>query len=859
MRWSSLVVFLAVGCALNHRSARDNDEHAAEAALGPPPEVEAAPAPASRRDIGAFEDLTVEVDGYFAGFGSKRVHVQIDRPMIKPGEALWIKTWNVATRGLRGDNGRAITYELVDPRGVVVETKRVQQRNGTATNDFVLAADAPGGKWIVRATDETGASDERPFVVSSYATPRIRKQLEFVREAYGPGDRVEALVELERSAGGPLAETEVQVLLQVAGQTVLDETAVTDATGAVLVGADLPEALESSDGLLTVLVAEGGVTESISRSVPIVLADLQLAFFPEGGDLVQDLPGRVYFEATNAHGEPADVAGVVEDDRGRQVAAFRSVHDGLGRLAFAPEAGRQYTARITAPVGIETRFALPEAKATGCTLRSYDDVRSVHAEVRVGVRCSERREVAVAGMLREKALDAAVVVAGPGEDAAVYLSTEAAAAEQGAVTVTVFDADRVPLAERLVYRNHGKNLQIEVTPDRERYGPRDPVVLEVQTRDPEGSPIAAEVALSVVDDAVIGLADDEEGHMLSRLYLEPDLVDSPKDPAFYFDPDEALAATAVDLVLGTKGHRRFEWRQVFDPAIGESIPGSGATVWLDASVAPDDGGIGIDGVAAVDSEDERAAPQQRGREERRRLVKALKGKDKAKEATEDVAAPVEIATAAASAPEPMPELAFDLPPAPAAAPMDDALLPAGGAMPVEAKLPEGAVALGRPSARPRPGATRGSPGASPRWPRTGPWGASSRGRRWTRRCCRPSATLATSAISVTSTGTWGGGTRRRGRRCGCSRRPTTARALPGPARTSATPSTGPPTSAPTPRGAPRSASTCRTPSPPSASPPRGSARAPRGTRRSPSTPSSPSPSPPGCPPPSPRAIASTSR
>jgi alpha-2-macroglobulin-like protein len=578
VRLPRIVSLLAAGCALNHKVPAPEPQEVEPLALGP--ELEPAPPASPRLDPpGDLADLSSTIDDHFEGFGTRRIHVQLDRPMFRPGETVWVKTWSLVTRGLQPDPQALVTYELLDPQGSVVATKQVLQQGGTATNDFELDPDAPGGQWTLRATTGAGDVDERPFVVASYATPRVRKHLEFVREAYGPGDEVEALVELEHGTGGALASRPVQAILQVGGEVVLKETLTTDDTGAVLVSARLPASLSTSDGLLTVLVEDGGITESISRSVPIVLAQVALAFYPEGGDLVAGLPGRVYFEAKNAHGEPADVAGAIVDDRGAEVARFESLHDGLGRVAFTPERGRTYRARVTAPAGVDELVPLPEARERGCTLRAYDDFASAESAVRVGVRCSARTEVAVVGVQRERTLDVGVVAAGPDADAVVYLA--AADRSQGAVRVTVFDQARDPLAERLVYRGHGRDLRIEVTPDRQTYGPRDEVVLSVKTHAPSGEPVPAEVALSVVDDAVIGLADDEEGHMLTRLYLEPELVDSPKDPAFYFDPDEALAARAMDLVMGTRGFRRFEWQPVFDPApVAEPV-----TTSLDAFAA----------------------------------------------------------------------------------------------------------------------------------------------------------------------------------------------------------------------------------------------------------------------------------
>ncbi|MCO4743907.1 MAG: hypothetical protein KC912_03900 [Proteobacteria bacterium] len=595
MRYPSILLILAAACGSTHEIGVDTTLEPEGVELPGLPDVEAAPAASDRLESADLPaDVASRVDGYFEGFGSRRVHVQLDRPLYRPGDAVWVKSWSVLTRGLTGNPHGQVTYELVNPRGLVVETKMVPSQGGTATNDFMIDASAPGGLWTLRATLPTGEIDERPFVVSSYQAPRIRKQLDFVREAYGPGDRVEAMVEMLRPSGGPLADHKVRAVMQVAGSVVFEGEFTTDETGAVFVSAELSKTLASSDGLLTVFVEDGGVTESISRSVPIALSEVNLDFFPEGGGLVQGLPSRVYFEGTNRFGEPADVSGYVTNDRGQRVAEFSSLHDGMGRFELNPEPGRAYIAHVTAPVGVEKAFVLPEAQTAGCVLRSFDDLKSEQEALRVAVRCHEDSEVLVAGVLRETVLDVAPVKAGPGEDTIVYLASAETSLEQGAARVTVFDKELNALAERLVYRNAGKDLRIEMTTQRESYGPRDEVVVSVKSFDPSGAPVAAELAVSVVDDGVVSLADDENGHMLSRLYLEPDLVDSPKDPAFYYDDEEALAARGLDLVMGVKGYRRFEWQRVWSPpvltaSLGTTGVGRGGGGQLE--------GVAIDGFA----------------------------------------------------------------------------------------------------------------------------------------------------------------------------------------------------------------------------------------------------------------------
>ena len=75
---------------------------------------------------------------------------------------------------------------------------------------------------------------------------------------------------------------------------------------------NLPKELKTNDGLLNIMIDYNGSTESISRSIPIILNKVEFTMFPEGGDLVCGLDNNVAFTALNEFGKPADVEGVVQ-------------------------------------------------------------------------------------------------------------------------------------------------------------------------------------------------------------------------------------------------------------------------------------------------------------------------------------------------------------------------------------------------------------------------------------------------------------------------------------------------------------------------------------------------------------------
>jgi len=284
--------------------------------------------------------------------------------------------------------------------------------------------------------------------------------------------------------------------------------------------------------------------------------------FPESGDLVEGVPGRVYFMAKTTIGKPADIEGNVIDDRGQHVTSFTSVHDGMGKFDLVPDPGRRYHMEITKPANITTKAEVPAARTDGCVLRAIDQKKGAET-LRVAAICKTKRHLEVEATLRETRLGSGAFDVAAGKAALVELPVERSA--QGAVRVTLFGGQGEPLAERLVYHGKGVELKVQMTADRKAYAPRDTVKLHVHTTDGHGSPVRANVAVAVVDDTVLSFADDKSAKILAHMYLEPELgataADPIEEPNFYFS-DKPEAPAAMDALLATRGYRKFEWRQV---------------------------------------------------------------------------------------------------------------------------------------------------------------------------------------------------------------------------------------------------------------------------------------------------------
>jgi alpha-2-macroglobulin-like protein len=506
--------------------------------------------------------LDKAITTYYGTARGQRTYIQTDKPLYQPGETIWFRADIRAAKTLTGGGPpMGVTMQLVSPRGAIVATKRALVQNGIARNDFALAAEIEGGEYTIKLASDTGATDEKKIIVNTYEAPRLMKSLELLRKAYGEGDAVAAAIEVKRTTGEPLADHALTAVVTIDDAETARLALKTDKAGKALAQFKLPASIARGDGLVTLLVEDGGVTESMQKRIPIAMKTLALAVFPEGGDLVADVPGRVYFMAKTPIGKPADIAGKVVDDRGQIVAQFTSLHDGMGRFELVPAADRKYHLEITQPANIVTRVDVPAARPDGCVLRSID--QKGKDALRVAVICKTAQRVQVEATLRENRLAGGAFEAGAMKPALVELPIARTA--QGAVRVTLFSDKDEPLAERLVYHGMGADLKVTITADKKSYGPRDRVKLRVHTTDASGKPVKANVGVAVVDDTVLSFADDKSARILAKLYLEPELgataADPIEEPNFYFS-DKPDATAALDALLATRGYRRFEWRRV---------------------------------------------------------------------------------------------------------------------------------------------------------------------------------------------------------------------------------------------------------------------------------------------------------
>jgi hypothetical protein len=507
--------------------------------------------------------LKTKLTAYEAHSPEDRVYVQFDKPFYKPGDDVWMSVMVRDGRTLQKSKKSDIVHlELVNPKGNVQEKFNLVTKDGFAAGDFRIDPAAAGGIYKVRAYTQWQDNQKQPYKfekeiqVQAVVLPNLKMKLDFERKAYGPGDHVTAKLDLATNENKALAGHAFDYVASLDGTPLVTKKGSTDAAGRAVLQLDLPKDLASTDGLVNVMISYNGLTESISRSIPITLNKISMTLFPEGGDLVSGLSSKVAFRALNEFGKPADVEGIVIDQNGNTVSNFSSYHQGMGAFNLLPAAGKTYRVKITRPEGIATTYDIPEALPRGYVI-NVDQINGT--EMIVTLQTTETEALNLVAQVRGEILWASEVSVKPGKNVVnIPLTTF----PMGVCQLTLFDAKGIERCERLAFVNRDRQLKVAVTTNKDKYLPREKVTMTVKVTDERGMPMPANLALSVVNDQLISFADDKSGHILSQLLLEPDLNTKVEEPRFYFDAKEAKSLQALDYLLMTAGWRRFVWEDI---------------------------------------------------------------------------------------------------------------------------------------------------------------------------------------------------------------------------------------------------------------------------------------------------------
>ena len=279
---------------------------------------------------------------------------------------------------------------------------------------------------------------------------------------------------------------------------------------------------------------------------------INMRFYPEGGNLVAGLMSRVAFEATDPNGSPMSVTGKVVNKQGDVLAEFKSGHEGRGTFDYRPS---METAKAQVVIDGKTHsFELPKAQEKGMVIRVDNLSSNDSISIKVNKKGVEDRIIASAvicgGVL------SSYTIVGMEQGDSIEYKVNKRRLPAGVARIVLADAEGKIIADRLAFTHMGKRSSINVTTDKESYGPNDLVKLNLTATDPFGNPSQAPISLAVRDGEKLV---ESRNSMLADLLLMSEIKGYVHQPLYYFESTDLEHRTALDELLMIQGWRRYNW------------------------------------------------------------------------------------------------------------------------------------------------------------------------------------------------------------------------------------------------------------------------------------------------------------
>jgi uncharacterized protein YfaS (alpha-2-macroglobulin family)/TolA-binding protein len=469
-------------------------------------------------------------------------YIYTDRPAYRAGQRVFVRGWvrQVAEDAYVFAEGQQYTLDVLDPRNRILWREQVALGSfGGFAAEFALPSTCPQGVYRIRLHDVAGHRYQGTFQVQEYKLEPVRIVIDTPRTVYYRGEEIEGMIRAEYYYGTPLAGR--TITYQLAGDR--RHVATTDANGEVAFRLPTREFTESATLSFVVELAERNLQTtanfylavqefslhlSTHRDVCIAGETFEVAVTAkdaEGTPVARPLTLKV-FQLTTVDGK---VGERVVDQWPVETAAA----DGVARHTLKLDKGGNYRLRAE---GVD-RFGNPVSGQHGIRISDEEDHIRLHILAdRHTYKAGDSAEITV--LWREKPALALVTFQGagvlnyrlvelktgtnklpivmlpkfaPNFDLTVAVMTDQRPGVEGdgpernsngaaAPLVRFHEASSPFVVER--------DLSVAVSYRRKEGAaglvrPGDEFEVTVTTTDPQGNPVAAEVSLAMVEQALL--------------------------------------------------------------------------------------------------------------------------------------------------------------------------------------------------------------------------------------------------------------------------------------------------------------------------------------------------------------------
>ena len=497
----------------------------------------------------------------------EKVHLHMDKPYYAIGDKIWFKAYVVSSENNQPSGISKILYaELINEKDSVKQTLKLPLLVGLTWGEFALSDTMKEGNYRIRAYTNwmrNFGEDyffDKTITIGNAITNNIITEVNYTYSKEGTSQKVNAAINYRDINGNPITNKDVNFEVQLGSETTSKGKAKTDSKGNLdLTFINNKPSILKSGSINTQLKLDD--KRSVTKSFPLksTTNDVDVQFFPEGGDIIAGLVSTIAFKALGADGLGVPVSGYLTDNANNRITEFKSEHQGMGLFRFRPQAGLPYKAIVKFDDGSEKSLDLPRVQPNGYVLSidNNDPENLIISITATATLVNEEVTLIAQGNNR-------IHYAAKSKFMGGRLSTNIPKKRfpEGILQLTLFSAQNEPLAERLVFINHQEQLKIDVSTSTKDFTKREKVKLSLQVTDKDDKPVLGSFSVAVIDETKVPYDEHNETTILSNLLLTSDLKGYIQQPNYFFTAMDENKIRQLDILMLTQGWRRFAWKNI---------------------------------------------------------------------------------------------------------------------------------------------------------------------------------------------------------------------------------------------------------------------------------------------------------
>ena len=525
----------------------------------------------------SISKIMASVNSFTNNLSVEKLYLQTDKPSYSAGDTLWFKAYLFDASYFNASSKSGVLYlEIANDSNRVMKRVMLPVYSGLTFGNITLdGKELPQGGYLLRAYTNWMRNFGEDYVFKKHfylsnATDNdwlINYNAHLAKDA--GRDKIRIGLKFNQFDEAPVGLREMQVRVTEGRKTWFKNNVQTGIDGLLDVNFDFPEKANPKNLSLQIRDMRKGEGNR-ELLVPVILnrpENIDLQFMPEGGNLVANLPAHIAFKAINEDGLGTNVSGNIYNSKGQEVAAFSSIHKGIGTFNLLPQSGEIYSAKIKLPNGLYKTYPLPQVKTTGTALQ----INNPFQKDSIKINLNATADIVAAGnnyyLIGEARGIVCYGAAFNFNNGAVKISVGKKTFPSGIARFTLIGPDKNALNERIIFIDHDDNLNIQLSSNKKLYRQKDSVALSIRVSDKDGMPVQGSFSLAVTDDGQVKTDSITGGSIITQMLLAADLKGNIEDPGYYVHTATNVKKWQdTDQLLLAQGWVGYDWNEVFKPA-----------------------------------------------------------------------------------------------------------------------------------------------------------------------------------------------------------------------------------------------------------------------------------------------------